>query len=297
MKTYSAKKGELSREWYVVDAEGQILGRLATQIADRLRGKGKPQYTAHVDTGDFVIVVNAEKIAVTGKKLDDKLYYRHSGYPGGLKQRTLREQLDRRPTEVIRKAVKGMLPRNKLANQQITKLKIYAGPEHPHEAQAPKPLLMSTTLQPPRLRAQYLGTGKRKTSVARVILRPGDGKTWINGKTIEEYFPRAHPPRDGAVAAQGDGARGPVRPPGPRPRRRPVRPGRRGSPRHRPRARRGEPGLPHPAEARRASSRATPARSSARRPACTRRARRPSSRSGKAALSRLDGPAVARHFR
>ena len=139
MKTYSAKKGEISREWYVVDAEGQILGRLATQIADRLRGKGKPQYTAHVDTGDFVVVVNAEKIAVTGSKLDGKIYYRHSGYPGGLKERTLREQLERRPTEVLRKAVKGMLPRTRLGRQQITKLKIYAGPDHPHEAQAPKP--------------------------------------------------------------------------------------------------------------------------------------------------------------
>ena len=139
MKTYSAKKGEITRDWYVVDAEGQILGRLATQIADRLRGKGKPEYTPHVDTGDFVVVVNAEKIAVTGNKLDAKMYYRHSGYPGGLKQRSLREQLERRPTEVLRKAVKGMLPKNKLANQQITKLKIYAGPEHPHEAQAPKP--------------------------------------------------------------------------------------------------------------------------------------------------------------
>jgi large subunit ribosomal protein L13 len=139
MKTYSAKTGEINREWYLVDADGKTLGRLATQIADRLRGKGKPQYTAHVDTGDFVVVVNAEKIAVTGNKLDNKMYYRHSGYPGGLKTRTLREQLDRRPTEVLRKAVKGMLPRNKLANQQITKLKIYAGPEHPHESQSPKP--------------------------------------------------------------------------------------------------------------------------------------------------------------
>ena len=139
MKTYSAKSGEITREWYLVDADGQTLGRLATQIADRLRGKGKPMYTPHVDTDDFVVVVNAEKIAVTGKKLDDKIYYRHSGYPGGLRERTLREQLERRPTEVLRKAVKGMLPRNRLARQQITKLKIYAGPDHPHEAQAPKP--------------------------------------------------------------------------------------------------------------------------------------------------------------
>ena len=139
MKTYSAKPGEIQRDWYVVDAEGQTLGRLATQIADRLRGKGKPQFTPHVDTGDFVVVVNAEKIAVTGNKLDAKMYYRHSGYPGGLRSRPLREQLDRLPTEVLRKAVRGMLPRNRLGRQQLTKLKIYAGPEHPHAAQEPKP--------------------------------------------------------------------------------------------------------------------------------------------------------------
>ena len=140
MKTYSAKPGEIAREWYLVDADGLTLGRLATLIADTLRGKLKPQYTPHVDTGDFVIVVNAEKIHVTGNKLDQKMYYRHSGYPGGLKSRTLREQLDRRPTEVLRAAVKGMLPKNRLARQQLTKLKIYTGPDHPHGPQTPKPL-------------------------------------------------------------------------------------------------------------------------------------------------------------
>jgi large subunit ribosomal protein L13 len=139
-KTWNAKPGEVQQRWFLVDAEGRTLGRLATQIADTLRGKTKPEYTPHVDTGDFVVVVNAEKVAVTGKKLDEKIYYRHSGYPGGLKQRTLREQLERRPTEVLRAAVKGMLPRNKLARRQILKLKIYAGPEHPHEAQRPEPL-------------------------------------------------------------------------------------------------------------------------------------------------------------
>jgi large subunit ribosomal protein L13 len=144
MKTYSAKPGEVDRRWYVVDAEGQTLGRLATQIADTLRGKRKPQYTPHVDTGDFVVVVNAQKIQVTGNKLDQKMYHRHSGYPGGLRSRTLREQLDRRPTEVLRKAVKGMLPRNRLARAQINKLKIYAGPEHPHEAQSPTTLPLET---------------------------------------------------------------------------------------------------------------------------------------------------------
>ena len=140
MKTYSAKPGEIQRDWLVVDAEGKTLGRLATVIADRLRGKNKPTFTPHVDTGDFVVVVNAEKIAVTGKKLDEKMYYRHSGYPGGLRSRSLRDQLERQPTEVLRKAVKGMLPRNKLGRAQLTKLKIYAGPEHPHEAQAPTTL-------------------------------------------------------------------------------------------------------------------------------------------------------------
>ena len=140
MKTWNAKPGEVERRWYLVDAEGKTLGRLATRVADTLRGKDKAQYTPHVDTGDFVVVVNAEKIAVTGKKLEDKRYYRHSGYPGGIRSRTLQEELDRRPTEVIRKAVKGMLPRNRLARAQLTKLKVYAGPDHPHEAQSPQPL-------------------------------------------------------------------------------------------------------------------------------------------------------------
>ena len=140
MKTWNAKPGAVERRWYVVDAEGETLGRLATRIADTLRGKRKPEYTPHVDTGDFVVVVNAEKINVTGKKLDEKLYHRHSGYPGGLRHRTLREELDRRPAEVLRRAVKGMLPRNRLGRAQLRKLRIYAGPAHPHAAQAPEPL-------------------------------------------------------------------------------------------------------------------------------------------------------------
>ncbi len=137
MKTYSAKPDDVVRQWYLVDAEARTLGRLATQIADLLRGKGKPQYTPHIDTGDFVVVVNAEKVHVTGKKLEQKIYYRHSGYPGGLRQRTLAEQLERRPEEVLRRAVKGMLPKNRLAAAQLQKLKIYAGPAHPHAAQNP----------------------------------------------------------------------------------------------------------------------------------------------------------------
>jgi len=140
MKTYVATPQTRQRDWYVVDAEGKTLGRLATQIADALRGKRKPEYTPHCDTGDFVVVVNAAKIAVSGDKRRSKIYYRHSGYPGGLRQRTLGEMLERRPEEVIRTAVKGMLPRNRLARQQLRKLKVYAGPEHPHAAQQPKPM-------------------------------------------------------------------------------------------------------------------------------------------------------------
>jgi large subunit ribosomal protein L13 len=140
MKTYVAKPDDRERNWLLVDATGQTLGRLATQIADALRGKRKPAYTPHIDTGDFVVVVNAKKISVSGNKLQAKRYYRHSGYPGGLRSRTLEEMLDRRPEEVLRLAVKGMLPRNRLARKQLTKLKVYAGPDHPHAAQQPQPM-------------------------------------------------------------------------------------------------------------------------------------------------------------
>jgi large subunit ribosomal protein L13 len=140
VKTYVANPTTRERKWLVVDATGKTLGRLATQIAELLRGKGKPEYTPHIDTGDFVIVVNAEKIRVTGDKLATKRYYRHSGYPGGLRSRTLEEMLEQKPEEVIRLAVKGMLPRNRLARQQLKKLKVYAGPDHPHAAQKPEHL-------------------------------------------------------------------------------------------------------------------------------------------------------------
>jgi large subunit ribosomal protein L13 len=140
MKTYVATPETRERNWLVADATGQTLGRLATQIADALRGKRKPDYTPHIDVGDFVIVVNAEKVSVTGRKLEQKRYYRHSGYPGGLRSRTLAEMLERRPEEVIRKAVRGMLPRTRLGRAQLRKLKVYAGPDHPHQAQKPEPL-------------------------------------------------------------------------------------------------------------------------------------------------------------
>jgi large subunit ribosomal protein L13 len=141
--TQSAKLGSVERRWHIVDAEGQTLGRLASIIAETLSGKRSPWYTRYADTGDFVVVVNAEKIAVTGNKLRDKRYWRHSGYPGGIRSRTLGEQLARRPEEVIRKAVRGMLPKNKLGRKQLTKLKVYAGPNHPHAAQQPAPLRLT----------------------------------------------------------------------------------------------------------------------------------------------------------
>ena len=144
MKTFVATPANRERNWYIVDAEGRTLGRLATQIADALRGKRKPQYTPHCDVGDFVIVVNAEKIAVTGDKRESKRYYRHSGYPGGIRSRSLAEMLARKPEDVIRLAVRGMLPRNKLGRKQLLKLKVYAGPEHPHAAQQPEPLEVRT---------------------------------------------------------------------------------------------------------------------------------------------------------
>ncbi|EPR32964.1 ribosomal protein L13 [Alkalidesulfovibrio alkalitolerans DSM 16529] len=140
MKTWTPTLQEIKRDWIVVDAQDKILGRLATQIAMHLRGKHKPEYTPHMDNGDFVVVVNAEKIAVTGNKLQDKKYYRHSGFPGGIKEISLRDQLNKKPEEVIRLAVRGMLPKNRLGRQLLKKLKIYAGPEHPHTAQEPKPL-------------------------------------------------------------------------------------------------------------------------------------------------------------
>ena len=149
MKTVSAKAGTVDRQWWIVDADGQNLGRLSSSIAETLRGKRSPWFTPHVDTGDFVVVVNAERVAVTGQKLRDKRYYRHTGYPGGIRSRTLAEQLARAPEEVIRMAVRGMLPKNRLGRKQLTKLKVYAGPEHPHVAQNPQPLRVERKAEVP----------------------------------------------------------------------------------------------------------------------------------------------------
>ena len=138
MKTYSAKPEDIKREWFLVDAEGKTLGRLASRIAEILRGKHKPLYTPHLDCGDYVIVINADKIRVTGRKLDQKIYYRHSGYPGGLKSISLRDQLQKHPERVLEAAVRGMLPKNRLGRKMFRKLKVYAGDSHPHQAQQPK---------------------------------------------------------------------------------------------------------------------------------------------------------------
>lgn len=139
MPTYSPKPGDVTRAWHVIDAEDVVLGRLATEVATLLRGKHKPTYAPHVDTGDFVIIVNAEKVALTGNKREQKFAYRHSGYPGGLRKRSFGELLDTKPERLLEKVVRGMLPKNKLGRAQGKKLKVYAGPEHPHTAQQPKP--------------------------------------------------------------------------------------------------------------------------------------------------------------
>ena len=138
MKSYIAKPQEVERKWYVLDAEGKTLGRLASEAASILRGKKKPIYTPHVDTGDYVIIINAEKVEVTGKKRKEKIYKRHTGYPGGLREMTFEQMMEKHPTEVVRHAVKGMMPKGKLGRQMFKKLKVYAGPEHPHTAQNPE---------------------------------------------------------------------------------------------------------------------------------------------------------------
>lgn len=140
MKTFSAKPAEVQRGWFLVDAKGKTLGRLASEIARRLKGKHKPEYTPHVDTGDYIVVINAEQVAVTGRKLEQKVYYRHSGYPGGLKEETLGKLLQRKPISVLELAIKGMLPKNPLGRAMFRKLNVYAGGEHPHAAQQPQQL-------------------------------------------------------------------------------------------------------------------------------------------------------------
>src|SRR5690554_363695 len=186
MKTYSAKPETVKREWFVVDAADQTLGRLATEVALRLKGKHKPEYTPHVDTGDYIVVINADKVQVTGKKTTDKMYYRHTGYPGGLKSMSFEKLLDYKPEQVIELAVKGMLPKNPLGRAMYKKMKVYAGAEHHMQHSSHKNLswdkIMAVT--------QYYGTGRRKTSTARVFLRPGTGSIVVNNRDLETYFGR-----------------------------------------------------------------------------------------------------------
>ena len=147
MRTYTPKAADITREWHVIDATDVVLGRLASQAATLLRGKHKPTFAPHVDMGDFVIIINAEKVALTGAKLEQKRAYRHSGFPGGLKSRTYVEMLDQHPEKAVEKAIRGMLPKNSLARQQLTKLKVYRGAEHPHAAQQPKPFEITQVAQ------------------------------------------------------------------------------------------------------------------------------------------------------
>ena len=149
MRTFSPKQDDITRAWHVVDADGLVLGRLATEVASRLRGKHKPIFAPHLDTGDHVIVVNAAKVVLTADKADNKAVYRHSGYPGGLKMRRYGDIMASRPEEVVRRAVRGMLPRTRLGRRQVTKLKVYAGPDHPHQAQQPEPLDLPGALRKP----------------------------------------------------------------------------------------------------------------------------------------------------
>ncbi|MFN3219725.1 MAG: 50S ribosomal protein L13 [Acidimicrobiales bacterium] len=142
MRTYSPKASEITREWHIVDAEGLVLGRMATEVARVLRGKHKPTYAPHMDTGDHVIIINADKVVLTSEKAQSKLIHRHSGYPGGLKTQTYADLLSKRPAEAVRRSVRGMIPKNRLGRQQLTKLKVYGGPTHPHEAQKPQPLVL-----------------------------------------------------------------------------------------------------------------------------------------------------------
>ena len=187
MKTFSANADNVKRDWFVVDATNKTLGRLSTEIARRLRGKHKPEYTPHCDTGDYIVVINAQKVAVTGAKLDDKKYHRYTGYIGNLKTTSLKDLLATYPERVIEIAVKGMLPKNPLGREMYRKLKVYGGAEHPHTAQQPQALELYGIIMTIQ---QNYGTGRRKTSAARVFLRKGKGAIEVNGKSLEAFFGR-----------------------------------------------------------------------------------------------------------
>ena len=185
MRTESYKRTDIEESWVLLDAKGKTLGRLATEVVNILSGKNKPEYTPNADMGDYVIVVNANDINVTGKKLDQKLYYRHSGYPGGIKSKPLREVIESTASDAIKSAVKGMLPKSKLGRQMFTKLKVYNDDQHPHAAQKP----VSIELQENKLE-QIITVGRRKTSTARVFLQKGTGEITVNKKKLDVYFGR-----------------------------------------------------------------------------------------------------------
>ena len=176
-KTISANASTVTKEWVVIDATNEVLGRLASQVAKILRGKNKPCYTPHVDCGDYVIVINAEKVKLTGNKMTKKVYTRHTGYPGGQRFATPADYLAKKPTFLVEKAVKGMLPKTRLGEKLLTNLKVYAGAEHPHAAQNPKVMEVVNTV------------GRRKAAVARVFVKPGKGQITINHKELAAYFP------------------------------------------------------------------------------------------------------------
>lgn len=185
MRTQSYKRTDIEESWLLIDAKGKTLGRLASEVASILSGKNKPEYTPNADLGDFVVVVNANEIHVTGKKLDQKIYYRHSGYPGGIKSKPLRDIMENSASDAIKSAVKGMLPKSKLGRQMFTKLKVYNDDNHPHAAQKP----VTLDIQENKL-DQILTVGRRKTSTARVFLQKGTGEITVNKKKLETYFGR-----------------------------------------------------------------------------------------------------------
>ena len=199
MPTYSPKASEIQRAWYVVDAEGLVLGRLATEVARILRGKHKPIFAPHIDTGDHVIIVNADKVVLTSGKAEKKMVYRHSGYPGGLKSQTYADLLDRKPDEAVRRTIRGMLPKNRLGRQMLKKLKVYAGPTHPHAAQQPQPLEHRRT---PAARRAYGAPARveaaqpdHRPPQARPspgsASAPATGKITINGRDVDGLLPVA----------------------------------------------------------------------------------------------------------
>ena len=185
MRTESYKRSDIADSWFLLDAKEQTLGRFATKVANILSGKNKPEYTPNADMGDYVVVINAKKMHVTGKKLDQKIYYRHSGYPGGIKSKPLKEVMNNSASDALKSAVKGMLPKNKLGKQMLTKLKVYDDENHPHSAQKP----LSIELQERKLE-QIITVGRRKTSTARVFLQKGTGEITVNKKKLETYFGR-----------------------------------------------------------------------------------------------------------